>query len=293
MKKFKRVILFGRRREDGDSISDTLERLQKFLQQRNIDFTAETETAQYFDKLACPAVDLDNLDGDSNLIICVGGDGTLLQAGRKAIKSDTPVLGINRGRLGFLTDIKPSEIEMQISDILDGNYHVESRFLLEATTNTDGEPQSLGTALNDVVLLPGLITHMVEFEIYINSKLVCQQRADGLIVATPTGSTAYALSGGGPILHPKLDAVVLVPMFPHTLSSRPIVITGDSEIRICITEANSSAPNILCDGQERIAINPGSSILITKKSAQLRLIHSLEYNYYETLRSKLGWQSTN
>lgn len=293
MKKFKRVILFGRRREDSDSIADTLERLQEFLQQRNIDFIAETETAQYFNKLSCPSLDLDKLNDDSDLIICVGGDGTLLQAGRKAVLSNTPVLGINRGRLGFLTDIKPSEIELQIGDILDGNYHEESRFLLDATTSTDDEVQQLGTALNDVVLLPGLITHLVEFEIYINNKLVCQQRADGLIVATPTGSTAYALSGGGPILHPKLDAIVLVPMFPHTLSSRPIVVTGDSEIRIYITDTNRSAPNILCDGQERIDINPGSSVIITKKPEQLRLIHSVEYNYYETLRSKLGWQSTN
>ena len=190
------------------------------------------------------------------------------------------MLGINRGHLGFLTDINPKELH-RISDVLNGNYTREERFLLKT---------SLGIALNDVVLLPGE-AQLIEFDIMINNQFVCQQRADGLIIATPTGSTAYALSGGGPILHPHLNAMVLVPMFPHTLSSRPIVIDSDAKIELIISEHKNKTANISCDGQQRIPVEPGTRITIEKHEKKLHLIHPDNYDYFATLREKLGWQS--
>ncbi len=220
-----------------------------------------------------------------DLMIVIGGDGSLINAAHCALPRNLPVLGINRGRLGFLTDIHPTELS-KIGDVLAGNYFAEKRFLLNATH----ENTPLGIALNDVVLLPGDSTQLIEFDIHINDQFMCQQRADGLIIATPTGSTAYALSGGGPILHPHLNAIVLVPMFPHTLSSRPIVVEGDAKIELFIRNQNETSPCISCDGQHRIKVEPGSRISITKHENTLQLIHPKNYGYFETLREKLGWQ---
>ena len=199
------------------------------------------------------------------------------------------MLGINRGRLGFLTDISPNEFE-KIETILKGNYKEEMRFLLGMKAKHDNKVIARGVAINDIVLLPGDIAKMIEFDIYVNDEFVCHQRADGLIVTTPTGSTAYALSGGGPILHPQLDAVALIPMFPHTLSSRPIVIDGDSEIKIGISRENEVSPYVSYDGQPRAPLLPEGSIYISKYQHQLRLIHPRDYNYYDTLRRKLDWE---
>lgn len=178
----------------------------------------------------------------------------------------------------------------KIENILKGNYKEETRFLLDMKAKHSNRIIAQGIALNDVVLLPGDIAKMIEFDIYINDEFVCHQRADGLIVATPTGSTAYALSGGGPILHPKLDAVALVPMFPHALSSRPIVIDGNSKIKINISHKNDVSPYISHDGQPRVPLLPEGSIHINKYRHSLRLIHPRDYNYYDILRRKLDWE---
>ena len=174
------------------------------------------------------------MHGHCDLLITVGGDGSLLKAARIASRRQIPILGINRGKLGFLTDIKPDCLNT-ILPVLQGQFKTEQRLLLEATI---GDYQS--TALNDVVLLPGDIAHMITFTLEVDGQFVATQRADGLIIATPTGSTAYALSGGGPILHPTSNAVTLVPMFPHTLSSRPLVIPQQKTIRITIEEAENT-----------------------------------------------------
>ncbi|OGT64547.1 MAG: hypothetical protein A3J38_09440 [Gammaproteobacteria bacterium RIFCSPHIGHO2_12_FULL_45_9] len=221
-----------------------------------------------------------------DVLIVVGGDGSLLHAARLAVDQHIPVLGINRGRLGFLTDIKPHALEA-IQPILAGHYVSETRFLLEVqhpeiTLNST-------IALNDVVLSPGKLAQLIEFDIWINQQFVCHQRADGLIIATPTGSTAYALSAGGPILHPTLPALVLVPMFPHTLSSRPIVVESHSEIELRISP-DQTAPSFSCDGHQRFSATPGSILRVRKKETPLTLIHPTDYNYYEVLREKLGWE---
>jgi NAD+ kinase len=284
---FKRIALMGRQR--GTAINETLLALKTFLRSRQADVVFEQETAALLSQQNKPAIPADELGKHCDLIIAVGGDGSLLKAAHVAVQQKLPVLGINRGRLGFLTDIRPEEFS-KVSAVLDGNYWEEQRFLLTASLY-DHEQQLIKQedALNDVVLLPGNVAQMIEFAIYIKQRFVCTQRADGLIAATPTGSTAYALSGGGPILHPSLKAIVLVPMFPHTLSNRPIVVPSDSDIEIVINEENEVFPFVSCDGQERVALTPGSKIKVQQKAEALHLIHPKEYNYFETLRTKLGW----
>ncbi|MDQ2994754.1 MAG: NAD(+) kinase, partial [Pseudomonadota bacterium] len=236
-----------------------------------------------------PSIPKDELKKHCDLIIVVGGDGSLLGAARIAADQNLPVVGINRGTLGFLTDISPNRLE-QLDAVLEGHYLSEERFLLEAQVHNDQGHQTPMTALNDVVLLPGDKAQMIVFDLYINEYFAYTMRADGLIVATPTGSTAYALSGGGPILFPGLNAIVLVPLCPHILSSRPLVITGDCQLRITICKTNVMTPEISCDGQRRLPVPIGTNITIKKHEHSFRLIHPINYNYYDTLRAKLHWK---
>ena len=287
-KVFNHIMLIGRPGTEG--VPETLSALKDHLQQLNVDIMIESTTSSMIDATGFPVVDSDSIPSQCNLIIVVGGDGSLLNAAHIALQQNIPVLGINRGRLGFLTDIHPDELH-KIDAVLKGKYIEEKRFLLEASICHKKEIIATDMALNDVVLLPGDIAHMIEFETHINNQFVCKQRADGLIVASPTGSTAYALSGGGPILHPSLNAIALVPMFPHTLSSRPIVVDAECKIELLISPDNDTTPYVSCDGIDRIAAPPGSRIDSKKKPQQLRLIHPEDYTYYATLREKLGWES--
>jgi NAD+ kinase len=285
---FQRIALTGRAGVEG--VTETLSALIDYLRGLGCSLILEESASSIIENVQIPCVPADNLGENADLLIVVGGDGSLINAAHMAVSEHLPVLGINRGRLGFLTDIHPSELS-KIEAILTGDYLLETRFLLEATiTSPSGEPLSSNVALNDVVLLPGDLAQMIEFDIAIDNKLVCSQRADGLIIATPTGSTAYALSGGGPILHPTLDAVVLVPMFPHTLSSRPIVVQGNRAICVTVAETNEASPYVSCDGQTRIAAPPGSKVIVSQKEEKLTLIHPSDYNYYQTLREKLHWE---
>ncbi len=283
---FKTIGIFGRVNNLG--VLETLKTLIHYLQSLNQPILIEAETYKALDNLALPFCPCEDLATRCDLLIVVGGDGSLLRATHNIIKNETPVLGINRGRLGFLTDILPAELE-KIKAILMGKFILETRFLLTATVEYQGKILGKSDALNEVALIPDSVPHMNEFEIYINDQFVCSQNSDGFIIATPTGSTAYALSGGGPILHPALDAIVIVPMFPHTLSIRPIVIDANQQVSIVISPNNINTPRITCDSQETIATPPGSHIHIHKKAQQLHLIHPIDYDYYATLRSKLHW----
>ncbi|MDR2212701.1 MAG: NAD(+) kinase, partial [Pseudomonadales bacterium] len=177
-----------------------------------------------------------------------------------------------------------------LGPILTGRYKVEGRFLLEVTLTRDGGAQLIGSAMNDIVLHPGVAAQMIEFELHIDDQYVYNQASDGLIVATPTGSTAYAMSAGGPILHPGLDAVVLVPMYPHSFSARPIVVSSGSAIRVVVGARHShSAPQISCDGSVEFTTQAGDVLNIRRKERELRLLHPEDYDYYATCRSKLGW----
>lgn len=283
---FKTVGILGRVKNSGTI--ETIKALIHYLRTLNQDLIVESETADMLEDIALQRMPRGELSKYCDLLIVVGGDGSLLHAAHTVVNDEVPIVGINRGRLGFLTDILPTELK-RIKTILEGDYLLEKRFLLTATVTYNSKILGTSDALNEVALIPDSTPHMNAFEIYIDDQFVCSQDSDGVIVATPTGSTAYALSGGGPILHPQLDAIVIVPMFPHTLSLRPIVIKGDSRITIIISPKNNATPRLTCDGQAFIATPPGSQINIHKKDQQLHLIHPTNYDYYESLRSKLYW----
>lgn len=251
----------------------------------------DEETSSVLPQSTLPVAPRSELATRCDLIIVVGGDGSLLSAARAFAGHNVHILGINRGRLGFLTDISPEEIEYKVSEVLAGRFIKEERFLLEASLERGDAVISTGTALNDVVIHPGKFIRMIEFELYINEEFVYRQRSDGMIISSPTGSTAYALSGGGPIMHPNLDAIALVPLYPHTLSSRPIVVSGNSFIRLVISDQNNLNPMVTCDGQSQSMSQPGDRVIVTKSDRRLTLIHPEGHNFYETCRTKLGWAS--
>ena len=289
MEQFRNIGIIGRL--GSTQVLDTIRRLKKFLLARHLHVILEDTIAEVLPGHGLQTSSRKILGEVCDLVIVVGGDGSMLGAARALARHKIPVLGINRGSLGFLTDISPDELELRVSEVLDGKYTVDTRFLLDTEVRRKGEVIGAADALNDVVLHPGKSTRMIEFELYIDGHFVCSQKADGLIVATPTGSTAYALSAGGPIMHPKLDAMVIVPMYPHTLSSRPIVVDGNSELKIVISPDMQIYPLISCDGQNHVTCSPGDQVIIRKKPHKLKLIHPLEHNFYEVCRTKLGWGS--
>ena len=264
-------------------------RLIDFLQSQSIQVIILEELSILIERQDLSHGDEAMIGEQSDLVIVIGGDGSMLGAARAMVEYQVPVLGVNRGRLGFLTDIMPSDIELKVGEVLSGQYISESRFLLDMVVVREGKTIAKGDALNDVVLHPGRYIRMIEFELYIDGQFVYSQSSDGLIVSTPTGSTAYALSGGGPLMYPSMDAIVLVPLNPHTLSSRPIVVSGDSQIKLVIGHEMSASLNATCDGQASELVKAGDEIHITKKSLALELIHPADHNYYETCRTKLGW----
>lgn len=289
MEQFRNIGIIGRL--GSAQVLDTVRRLKKFLLERHLHVILEDSIAEVLPGHGLQTASRKTLGEICDLVVVVGGDGSMLGAARALARYKIPVLGINRGSLGFLTDIKPDELEVKVAEVLEGRFVEESRFLLEAEVRRHGEAIGQGDALNDVVLHPGKSTKMIEFELFIDGHFVCSQKADGLIIATPTGSTAYSLSAGGPIMHPRLDAIVIVPMYPHTLSSRPIVVDGNSELKIVVADDLPIYPLVSCDGQNHFTCAPGDTITVAKKPQKLRLIHPLEHNYYEACRTKLGWGS--
>lgn len=289
MASFKNIGLIGRL--GSAKVVETLRRLIRFLNAHDYHVILEDRTATVLLDHGQQEASRRLLGEICDLVIVVGGDGSMLGAGRAMSRTGTPVLGINRGRLGFLTDISPDEVEQRVGEVLDGDYETEERFLLDAEVFREGSLVGTADGLNDVVIHPGKAARMIEFELFIDEQFVYSQRSDGLIIATPTGSTAYALSGGGPIIHPKLEAITLVPMFPHTLSSRPIVVDAASEIKVHIGETNEAYPHVSCDGQTQVVSKPGDILYVRRKPQRLTLIHPRGHNYFEICRSKLGWSS--
>ncbi|AGH74766.1 inorganic polyphosphate/ATP-NAD kinase [Edwardsiella piscicida C07-087] len=224
----------------------------------------------------------------ADLAVGGGGDGNMLGAARILARYDIDVIGVNRGNLGFLTDLDPDNAKQQLSCVLEGEYSRERRFLLEVKVCRDGQMHRRSTAINEVVLHPGKVAHMIEFEVYINDTFAFSQRSDGLIISTPTGSTAYSLSAGGPILAPTLDAIALVPMFPHTLSARPLVIDSNSKIHLRFSHFSNEL-EISCDSQIALPIQQGEEVIVQRSPFYLSLIHPKDYSYFNTLSSKLGW----
>ncbi len=219
-----------------------------------------------------------------DIVVVFGGDGTLLNAARKYLNFDIPILGINMGNVGFLTDISTDNFEKTIKEVLDGNYKIEERNLVSAKF---GNNHLYG--LNEVVIHSGAYAQLMRYRLNVNDKVVYEQRSDGLIIATPTGSTAYALSAGGPIIHPSLDVWTILPMLPQSLSSRPFVISTDEKVEMDLFDGPNENAKICVDGQDDIDIPYGEKILISKMEKTLKLVHPNDNDFFEACREKLGW----
>lgn len=226
-----------------------------------------------------------------DLVVVIGGDGTLLSAGRDLAESGVPLLGVNQGRLGFMVDIAPELASDRLAEVLDGRYSIEQRLMLQTrVVGSDGRIVHSGVAVNDAVVRNLATIRMLEFHTWLDDSFISAHRADGMIICTPTGSTAYALSGGGPIMHPSLQAIALVPICPHTLSDRPIVIGADQTIRLSVVGAASDAEAwVTLDGQTSFHLEPGCILEVERSNAPMRLIHPEGYDYFEVLRGKLRW----
>ncbi|MBV7315341.1 NAD(+) kinase [Shewanella sp. NIFS-20-20] len=286
--KFQTIGLIGKPHHAGTN--QTLKRLHHWLSVQGYKVLVEERVAAELGQHVT-AVEIVEIGKQCDLAIVVGGDGNMLGAARVLARFDVGVIGVNRGNLGFLTDLPPDDFEEPLSQVLEGNFITEHRFLLEAQVFRHQELKASNTAVNEAVLHPGKIAHMIEFEVYIDDQFMYSQRADGMIVSTPTGSTAYSLSAGGAILTPNLQAMILVPMFPHTLSCRPIVVDAGSTIKLLVSPKNSENLEVSCDGHVHLAVLPGDEIIIKRSPERLTLVHPKAYNYFHVLRNKLGWGS--
>jgi NAD+ kinase len=287
LNEFKTIGLIAKTQHAG--AKQTLQSLYDFLLQKGLNVIVDRRVSNDLSNKNIISSNLVGIGKRCDLAIVIGGDGYMLGAARVLSRFDIAVIGVNRGNLGFLTDLDPDNFEEPLSEVLAGKYLVENRFLIEAQVHSHGHLKSRNTAVNEAVLHPDKIAHMIEFEVYVDDNFMLNQRADGLIISTPTGSTAYSLSGGGPILTPKLDAISLLPMFPHTLNSRPIVIDANSVVRLKISENNRSEMQISCDSHVNLSVLPGDEVLLCKTEHNLNLVHPKNYNYFHVLQSKLGW----
>ena len=275
------------------SVTLSLNQIAKLLIAKDRQVVMDTDTVAIagldidFDKVKV----VDRLDMASavDLVIVVGGDGSILQAAHLFAGTGVPVLGVNRGRLGFLADVSPSKVCDKLTGVLRGNYQLDKRFLLDVSIIEDDAAIYHDMALNDVVLHAGKSVHTIDFQLKINNIDVYRQHADGLIVSTPTGSTAYALSAGGPIIHPSLDAICLAPMHPHTLSSRPIVVSADSHITILVHKDNRTQPMVSPDGKMSMPLHSHQVLSIKRSPNSLLLLHPIGFDFYESCRTKLNW----
>ncbi len=266
---FEKIVILGRR---GDPrVTEPMDLLTEHLTNNGLELIAEDEIAR------------------ADLVIAIGGDGTMLYASRAAREFGTPILGINRGRLGFLADVTPDQMITSVEHVLKGDYSTDSRLMLEARLLRGDGSEKLAFALNDVVLTRRETGRMVDFETRIDGKYVNTHSGDGLIIATPTGSTAYALSCGGPIIEPQLDAIALVPICPHTLTDRPVVIAANQAVEVSLLQRDNTKAEITVDGFSMGSINPDDKLQISAANMRVTLVHPPGYDFYEILRSKLFW----
>lgn len=283
---FTRVGLIGKANDQ--QVAQTLQTLARHLASRQREIVLDAGIAPLLDGDHYPVAERPALAAQCDLAIVVGGDGTLLNAARSLAEGDVAVLGVNLGRVGFLVDVSPEDMGGQLDRILDGHYLEDHRTLLHARMTRGDELLSESTALNDVIVHKRDIARMIELDTWIDGHFLNTNRSDGLIVATPTGSTAYALSGGGPILHPDLNAIALVPICPHTLSNRPIVINDNAIIEIVLHEGTLAA-TVSCDGQVSQPLQAGDHVQVRKHLHTLRLLHPAGHDYFAVLRRKLRW----
>lgn len=283
--RFRHAALVGKYQARG--IRELLEDIARFLVRHRLDVSIETETALNTGMGDYPVHTPDELGRQCDLAIVVGGDGTMLGIARQLARHNLPLVGINQGRLGFITDIAAGTFAEALAPIIAGDYEIEHRTMLEGGVWRDGESIFHGIAMNDVVVSRGGASGMVELKIDVGNEFVANFRADGLIVASPTGSTAYSLSAGGPLLHPGIAGWVLVPIAPHMLTARPIVIPDSAEIAIEIAAGREASVNF--DMQTLASLLHGDVIRVRRSAHQVRFLHPRGWSYYGTLRRKLHW----
>src|SRR5262245_47451326 len=282
---FKNIALVGKYR--APDVAGPLLELAAFLEKRKVNVVIDDLTASQLKTDKCRALPLGELGEWADLAIVIGGDGTMLNIARAIAPHDVPLVGINQGRLGFLTDISTNTMIKTIGAMLDGKFVIEDRMLLDARVYREKDKLYESLAFNDVVVSKGTTGTMIELEFRIEGEFIYNQRSDGLIVATPTGSTAYALSTGGPIVHPSLSVMAVVPVSPHTLSNRPIVISGGSKVEIVVKDAADS--RVYMDSHSRFDLHINDRVQVRRYSWPLSLLHPAGHSYYRMLREKLNW----
>jgi NAD+ kinase len=281
---FRRIALLGRHTDS--RVAEPMRALAKHLTNAGHDVMAADTLGLELDARRLPE---ESLCDQADLAIAIGGDGTILYASRLARESGTPILGVNRGRLGFLADITPNEMIDSVDQVLSGNYLRDTRMLLDARLESGGGETASAFALNDVVVQRASKGGMVDFSTHVAGQYVNTHSGDGLIVATPTGSTAYALSCGGPILEPHIEAVALVPICPHTLTDRPIVIPASQAIHIKLLERDGTRAEVTVDGTHLGTLRPGDALSVAASGKQITMLHPPGHDFYGILRSKLFW----
>lgn len=279
---FKKIAIFGKK---NSTKVDDLQKIKNIVEEMGATPLLEESTAE---RLDCgKGLSLPEIGEQANLAIVFGGDGTMLGISRRLARFNFPFIGINAGHLGFITDIGAENYEKQLKSILAGDYVLDSRLMLSAELQRNGQTIFRSIALNDIVISRGISGGMIESSISVNDLPMSVQRADGLIVSTPTGSTAYALSVGGPIVHPTIQGMIMVPVAPHTLTNRPIILPADSKIEIIISNIRDGA--LYYDMQDEVEIRQNDKVIITKYPHSVHFMHPKGSNYYETLRHKLHW----
>lgn len=289
---FRQVALIGKYQAvssgaSGASSRQALEEIAHFVMDEGCDVVLEAETAANMGIGDYTVMDVASIGASCDLCLVVGGDGTMLGIGRKMAQYGVPLVGINQGRLGFITDIPFHEFRTTLQPMLAGAYDEDHRSLMNAKVVRGGHCVFSAVAMNDVVVNRGATSGMVELRVEVDGHFVANQRADGLIIATPTGSTAYSLSAGGPLLHPSIPGWVLVPIAPHTLSNRPIVLANVTEIAIEIVAGRDASANF--DMQSLASLMHGDRIVVTRSEYQVRFLHPKGWTYFDTLRKKLHW----
>jgi NAD+ kinase len=283
---FSPVVLLGR--VEHGRVRDAMTALAAHLHARGITVMAESRAARALGPPVEPVAPSE-LPRRARLIVAIGGDGTLLRASRLIAGHDVPLLGVNRGRLGFLTDIGAADMLERVDEVLAGRYVAEPRMMLRAELARSAGPPLVGTALNDAVVQKFEVGRMIDFETWVDGVYLNTHRADGLIVATPTGSTAYALSCGGPILAPELDAIALVPVCPHTLSDRPLVIRAGRSVELRLRDRQETKAQVTLDGVLLGDLLPGERLNVSAAPLRVTLLHPPGHDFYHVLRSKLRW----
>lgn len=286
MTAFKNVGLIVRQQDH--SVADTLHVIYDLLNRKGSTALFEHSTSGMISGVE--TLGYTEIGKRADLAIVVGGDGTLLSAARHLIDFGVPLVGVNRGRLGFLTDVHPDQKLLQLAGILDGDYVADERLMLRMDIERDGEAIATDSAFNDVVLRNTQMLRIIDFEVYIDGSFVNNQRADGIIVSTPSGSTAYALSNGGPIVNPQLQGIILQPVCPHTLSSRPLVVPEDCTIEIVVCDDGAPNAQAICDGQLYHHVQRDDVVRVRSKRRHLTLLHPSDYDYFQILRAKLNWR---